>query len=256
MHQLRLFLIALQFLTRVPVPARIGWSPEWLSDSARYFPAVGAVVGAFGACVLGVASLLWPWPVAVGLSMLATIVLTGAFHEDGLADTCDALGGAVDRERALAIMKDSRLGTYGVVGLVALLGLKFASLTQMALPVASAALVVGHAASRAVAVTLIRWLPYAGDPEASKAKPLARAAALRGWWVAWLWPLVAAAIWPELAAAWSVAFIAAAIAGLLCAGWFMRRLGGITGDCLGAAQQIAELVFYLAILARWREVVM
>lgn len=251
MHQLRLFLIALQFLTRVPVPARIGWSPEWLSDSARYFPAVGAVVGAFGACVLGLASLWWPWPVAVGLSMLATLVLTGAFHEDGLADTCDALGGAVDRDRALAIMKDSRLGTYGVVGLVAVLGLKFAVLAQFVPALAAAALVVGHAASRAIAVTMIRWLPYAGDVDASKARPLARAAALRAWWVAWLWPLAVAAIWPELAREWVVAFVAAAVAGLACARWFMRRLGGITGDCLGAAQQIAELVFYLALLGRW-----
>ena len=118
LHELRLFFIALQFFTRLPVPRWVGYEPEWLHQSARHFPLVGALVGVVGAAVLWAALWLFPMPVAVVLSMVATVLLTGAFHEDGLADTCDALGGAVSRERALEIMKDTRIGSYGAIGLL------------------------------------------------------------------------------------------------------------------------------------------
>ena len=131
-HELRLFLIALQFLTRVPVPAWVGWREDWMNQSARHFPLVGAFVGAFGAAVFWGAAHLWSATMAVLMSMVATVWLTGAFHEDGLADTCDGLGGAVSRQRALEIMKDSRLGTYGTVGLLAVLALKAVALTGLA----------------------------------------------------------------------------------------------------------------------------
>ena len=117
-HELRLFLVAVQFFTRVPVPAWVGFSPVWLQASARHFPGVGLCVGMLGAAVLAGASGLTSPAVAVVLSMMATVVLTGAFHEDGLADTCDALGGHVSRARALEIMKDSRIGAFGAMALV------------------------------------------------------------------------------------------------------------------------------------------
>jgi adenosylcobinamide-GDP ribazoletransferase len=157
-HELRLFFVALQFLTRLPVPRWVGHEPEWLNQSARHFPLVGALVGAAGATVLWGAGTVFPPAVAVGLSMAATLVLTGAFHEDGLADTFDALGGAVSRERALAIMKDSRIGSYGATALVIVLGLKAAALAAMPLALAVPALLIAHTASRAAAVLLIRRL--------------------------------------------------------------------------------------------------
>ena len=134
-HELRLFLIALQFLTRVPVPAWVGWRDDWMNQSARHFPLVGACVGAFAVLVFWGAAHLWSALVAVLLSMVATVWLTGAFHEDGLADTCDGLGGAVSKQRVLEIMKDSRLGTYGTLGLLAVLAvlaLKAAALAGLA----------------------------------------------------------------------------------------------------------------------------
>ena len=124
LHELRLMAIALQFFTRVPVPARVGFEPAWLNASARHFPLVGLLVGAVAALALAVGSQALGTAIGVWLSIAATVWLTGAFHEDGLADTCDALGGAVSRERALEIMKDSRIGTYGAVGLLLVLGLK------------------------------------------------------------------------------------------------------------------------------------
>lgn len=253
-HGLRLFLVALQFLTRVPVPLGAAWQPEWLQQCARHFPGVGLLVGGFGALVLAAASALWPLPVAVLLSMAATVWLTGAFHEDGLADTCDGLGGTVSRERALQIMKDSRIGTYGAAGLVLVLLLKAAlllALAQQALAAVLVALPLAHALSRGAAVLLLRLLPYAGDAEQAKAKPLVQGIGTPGLAVAGLWmllALMAGARWlplPALLAA--VAALAMVLAGM--ARWLRRRLGGFTGDTLGAAQQVAELAVYLALAA-------
>jgi adenosylcobinamide-GDP ribazoletransferase len=246
-HELRLFAVALQFLTRCPVPSRLPFEPAWLQDSARHFPAVGLCVGGVGAAVLAAAAWVWPLPVAVGLSMAATVCLTGAFHEDGLADTCDALGGAVSRERALEIMKDSRVGGYAVLALVLVMGLKAASLISLGVAQGVPALVLGHAASRAAAVSLLRWLPYAGDIEAAKAKPLAQRISGAGWAAAWLWVLGAALLllpWAH-AGAIALALGSTALAAVTCAAWLRHRLGGFTGDTLGATQQFTELAFYL-----------
>jgi adenosylcobinamide-GDP ribazoletransferase len=196
-HEIRLFFIALQFLTRVPVPRWVGWQPEWLHHSARHFAAVGLVVGGAGALVLWAAAHLWPALVAVLLCMAATVWITGAFHEDGLADTCDGLGGAVTRERALAIMKDSRLGTYGAVGLLLVLALKAAALHTLAtrdLGATLAALPLAHAWSRGATVGLLRLLPYGGDVEHAKAKPLAQQVDGLGLVVALMWCVLAAAV--------------------------------------------------------------
>jgi adenosylcobinamide-GDP ribazoletransferase len=253
-HELRLFLIALQFLTRVPVPQWVGWTPQWMNDSARHFPGIGLLVGGVAALVLWAAALWWTALVAVLLSMAATVWLTGAFHEDGLADTCDGLGGAVDRERALTIMKDSRLGSYGAVGLLLVLALKAASLHGLVtrdLLATLAVLPLAHAWSRAAPVVLLRLLPYAGDAEHAKAKPMAQQVDGLAFGIALMWAVIAgvgaAVFLPALA--------------LLCAGlgvmgvtwwmsrWLRQRLGGYTGDTLGATQQFCEVAVYLAVMA-------
>ncbi|MEO8151438.1 MAG: adenosylcobinamide-GDP ribazoletransferase [Rhizobacter sp.] len=253
LHELRLFFTALQFFTRLPVPRWVGYQPEWLNDSARYFSLVGTCIGAVAAAVLWAATWLFPVSVAVGLSMLATVVLTGAFHEDGLADTCDALGGAVSRERALEIMKDSRIGTYGAVGLLLVLGLKATTLAALPLWWAMPALLLGHAASRTAAVALIRFVPYAGDVDQAKAKPLARRISGLGLVVACGWAsLVGALIVVWSPSSWEAVVLALGLTmlgGWACARWFLRRLGGITGDTLGATQQITELLMLLGWLA-------
>lgn len=254
-HELRLFCIALQFFTRVPVPAWVGWSPEWMHQSARHYPAVGLCIGAVGAAVLWGAAQVWPLPVAVGLSMAATVWMTGGFHEDGLADTCDGLGGAVGRERALTIMKDSRLGSYGALGLVGVLGLKAAALhgvVSAGLLSAVVATVWAHALSRVAPVALLWRLPYAGDPEHAKAKPMAQQISGGGLAVVLGWAVVVSA-----AAAWVLGDARPVLAGLLglagmtvwCGRWFRDRLGGFTGDTLGASQQLGELAALLGWLA-------
>ena len=255
-HELRLFLTALQFLTRVPVPAWVGFEPAWVNQSARHFPAVGLCVGAVAALVLAAGHALFTPVVAVGLSMAASVLLTGAFHEDGFADTCDALGGPVSRERALAIMKDSRIGAYGAVGLALMLGLKAATLASMPLALAVPALLFAHTASRAAAVMLIRWLPYAGDIAHAKAKPMAQRVDLIGVVVAWCWVLAVGAVivWhrPAQLVALSIALVIVGVGLMWCAHWLRRRLGGYTGDALGATQQITELLALLGWLAAMR----
>jgi adenosylcobinamide-GDP ribazoletransferase len=271
LHQLRLLAVALQFLTRLPVPALQGWRPEWLSLCLVYFPLVGALVGLLCGLVLVAAAAWWPPTVAVGVSMVFSVWLTGAFHEDGWADTCDALGGAVSRERALLIMKDSRIGTYGAVGLILMLGLKAAVLVALVSPLitelneaqtshvhqvllgwAWLGLIWCHAASRLVPVLISAVLPYAGDADHAKAKPLATqvgrrqalGAALTTVAVVaslWLWMWLNG--WPTgtLWRAMGYAAIGMALGGALVGRWLRQRLGGFTGDGLGASQQVAEL---------------
>ncbi|MDC8785788.1 adenosylcobinamide-GDP ribazoletransferase [Roseateles koreensis] len=255
-HQIRLFFIALQFFTRWPVPAWVGFEPAWLQQCARYFPVVGTVVGGVAALVLWVASWIWSPAVAVGLSLAASVVLTGGFHEDGWADTCDGLGGAVSREKALLIMKDSRIGSYGALGLVLMLGLKAACLIALLESdpmLALWATVWAHTASRAAPVALMHALPYAGDAEHAKAKPLATQAngATLSVALAWVLLLSGAVAWlaprevPLLCAGW----VAAGGATLAMQAWLEMRLGGYTGDNLGATQQVTELVSLLSFAA-------
>src|SRR5690606_8920596 len=131
-YQLELFFAALGFFTRIPVPAWVPWSPERLNHAARYFPLVGWVVGGVGAGAFLAFALVLPASLAVILSMAVTIRLTGAFHEDGWADTCDGLGGGWDKAQVLTIMKDSRIGSYGTVGVVLMLLAKAAALVELA----------------------------------------------------------------------------------------------------------------------------
>jgi len=251
---MRLFLVALQFLTRLPV--RLSrFEPGWLNDCVRHFPLVGALVGTVGAAVLLGASHLWPAWVAAVLALAATVALTGGFHEDGLADTFDALGGVVPRDKALAIMKDSRIGSYGALALGLSLLLRAALLAVLAArPMlgAVAALLASHALARASAVGVMVSLPYGGDAEHAKAKPLALAVAPRNFVIALSWcgllmvALAACGVYlPKLGAA----AVAAAVVALLMRQWLKRRLGGYTGDGLGATEQLAEIAVLLAFTA-------
>ncbi len=246
-RELEYFFGAVRFFTRLPVPGWVGHSAEALNHSARYFPAVGLLVGGIGALVYWLALHLWPQPVAVLLSMAATLYATGGFHEDGLSDTADGLGGGWDKQRILDIMKDSRVGSYGVVALVlALLG-KFVLLTLLDSALVPWALLAGHALSRFCATALLATMDYVRDDASSKAKPLATRMSGSALLIALCFavaPLAALPCWKALAGA-----MLAAVATLWLAHKFRLWLGGYTGDCLGATQQLAEIGFYLGLVA-------
>lgn len=245
-RELRLFLCAMQFLTRLPVPALKDFAPEWITASARYYPLVGQVVGALSGLMLVFAAKAWGGAVPAVLALATGILATGAFHEDGLADTADGLGGGRDKAARLAIMKDSRIGAYGALALVLAVALKTAALAQIAMAMA---LVAGHGAARAAAVIAMAALPYAGDPEAAKYKPVPHGVGIGSVIVALLfasWPFV---VFPMQQMIPAVA--CGAILALIMALAARRLIGGVTGDVLGAIEQMFEIGFFLGAVARW-----
>ena len=250
-REIEYFFAALRFFTRLPVPAWVGHSSEQLNHAARYFPLVGVIIGAIGAAVTLAALRLWPAPLAVLLGMAATLLATGAFHEDGLADSIDGFGGGWTREQMLTIMKDSRIGSYGAIGIGLVLLAKFEALVVLATvspaPSFFAMLVAGHAASRFAATTLIFALDYARDDASSKSKPLATRMGKGELAVAGFFGLGPCLLLPPTQV--MVALLLVTAVTLLAARYFVKRIGGYTGDCLGATQQLAELAFYLGMAA-------
>jgi len=251
MQQLRLFFVALQFFTRLPIPRWVGFEQDWLQHASRYFPLVGLVVGAIGAGVYAAAALVLPAPVAAVLSTAATIYATGAFHEDGFADACDGLGGGMTRARVLEIMQDSRVGAYGAIGVVCMLGAKLAALAMLPPWTAVGALLLAHPLSRLCATALIWRMAYARAE--GKAKPLAERMTTTEFCIAAFTVAIVATALLASGVLMPHALLAALTASALAAWWlarkFKRRIGGYTGDCLGAVQQLSEASAYIAILA-------
>src|SRR3989344_2646677 len=237
MQALRHYLLAVQFFTRIPVTGRladwVGYSPAMLRASAAHFPGIGWLAALLSTGVY--AALHWalaPNPltpaVAAVFCTIATVLMTGGFHEDGLADVADGLGGSADRERALDIMKDSRIGAFGAMALVL---------------------------ARFWPLLIVRSLPHVGDTARSKSKPLADQISGGALLAAFLWCFMPLALVYQAQSA--IYFIASVLCSALAAAWmarwFARRLQGFTGDCLGATQQVSEIGFYLgaALALRW-----
>ncbi len=261
MNFIRHYLIALQFFTRIPVTGRlaswVGFSPAMLRASAAHFPGVGWLIGGVSAA-LG-ALLLQRLPqqdlsalVVAVLVTVASVLLTGAFHEDGLADVADGLGGSSERNRALMIMKDSRVGAFGALALVLVVASKVSLLALIGAIDGSAlcwGLFLAHVASRTFPLFLIRAMRHVGDDAGSKSKPLAEQISGTNLALAIAWLLVALALahWRAPGLALLLPMVAATLAWLLMWRWFQRRLQGFTGDCLGATQQVCEVAFYLGL---------
>lgn len=243
-RELALFFCAAQFLTRIPVPPLRDFEPDWTARASRYFPLVGLVVGALCALVFVGAHQVWGGGIAAVLALVAGVLATGGFHEDGLADTADGLGGGTTRARRLAIMKDSRLGTYGVLALGLVLALKAAALARLPPDVAAWGLVAAHAGGRGAAVVAMALLPYVGDARSAKWKPahgpalaeVLAAVAIAGLPMA-LSPdgVVMMGLVLGLGAAAFLAFLA------------RRLIGGQTGDVLGGIEQVFEAGFLLGL---------
>lgn len=255
--QWRYFVLAVGFFTRLPVPAVPNFQEADLNHAARYFPLVGLLVGLLAAVVWWLAGLLLPPALAVLCSMAATIYLTGAFHEDGLADSADGLGGGMDRARKLEIMQDSRLGSYGAITLVGILLFKFQALSSLTPAILPFAMIAGHALSRLAAVYLMATASYVRS--VGKSKPLATTLTRQDMVYASVFGLIC---WLGFCLMLGVNHSAMAagrfllITGLPVLGiwWWWRRLilrhlQGYTGDTLGATQQLTELAFYLGLLA-------
>jgi adenosylcobinamide-GDP ribazoletransferase len=248
------FLNALRFMTIVPVtPSSDAGEPDWLSRCVKYFPLVGIGVGLVSAIVLLMANTIWDPMVASLLAVAASIAVTGALHEDGLADTADGLGGGWTVEKRLAIMKDSRIGTYGVIALAFGIALRVGALAELPVWAGAAALIAGHAAARVTPALVMNSLSYAGDTAAMKVSYADAPVCANELWFASI--VTACALVPlAFVSIWSVAsglLLGAALAAALAA-WAYKLIGGYTGDILGAVEQMFEIGFLLGAAAAIR----
>lgn len=253
----RYFLLAVGFFTRIPVPQQVDFDEQELNEASKYFPLIGIIVGFIGACAYLLSAAFLPLSIAVLFSMLATIYVTGAFHEDGLADSADGMGGGWNREQILTIMKDSRLGTYGAIALFLALFAKFQLLNSLNSEWIPIALMVGHAISRLAAVWVMATLNYA--KQSGKAKPLATEISGYSLLIAnvfGLMPMMFVIIllvinhYPIVEIA--IFILMTGLPMMLSWVWWQtkvkRWLEGYTGDTLGAMQQITELAFYFGLV--------
>ena len=246
------FLTAILFFTRIPCPKWVGHSSEMLNKSNRYFSLVGILIGSIAALIYYLASFIFTVEIAIILSMISSIWATGAFHEDGFADTCDGFGGGWTKDKILTIMKDSRLGTYGVVGLFSILILKFSAIQALSLSTINIPLLIisGHAVSRFIATILLYTHPYVRDIDSSKIKPTTTQMSTKSLVISFFFGVLPLFFFENH-------WVFLSLLPLIITYWYLARffkkwIGGQTGDCAGALQQVAEVVFYLFILVLWK----
>ncbi|MEO6300296.1 MAG: adenosylcobinamide-GDP ribazoletransferase [Paracoccaceae bacterium] len=247
--ELPAFLLALQFLTRLRLPVEVDYAPAAMRDSPRWYPAVGVVVGILTGVLYWASAGLFTPVLAALIAVAAGVILTGALHEDGFADACDGLGGTQPRERVLEIMRDSRIGTYGVLGLGLMIAGKVATLSALPVGAVPFVLIAGHTASRMSMLWVMASSDYVRDQGAGSGvsggvdQPTMVTALV----------VTGLALVPVLFVVPVMALLMG-LAGLAAGHFAMRRrfearLGGYTGDCLGAVQQCSEIGFYLGVLA-------
>jgi adenosylcobinamide-GDP ribazoletransferase len=259
-QELRIFFTALMFYTRIPCPKWVDHDPSYINKATRYFPLIGYIVASISFLVFLGANYLFGSPIAILVSLASGILVTGAFHEDGFADVCDGFGGGWTKVKILEIMKDSRVGAYGAVGIVLILILKFLALQELfALPLPNEYsnlklmglfFVVYHALARLTAITIVFTESYAREGEDSKAKPIAQAYTYKEVLGAFIFGLVPLLLLSYVLT-WNIMLV---LIPLFLTSFFMIRyfnkwIQGYTGDCLGAVEQLAEVVTLLGLIA-------
>jgi adenosylcobinamide-GDP ribazoletransferase len=253
--ELDYFYAALMFYTRIPVPKSALHSQSVLDSSRKYFPLIGIIIGFIAAAIFLIVNQVFAAALSIAISMAFSLLATGAFHEDGFADSCDGLGGGWSKEQVLTIMKDSRLGTYGAAGLIFILGIKFLALLDIAESddtlLFLAACVAAHTLSRMLSSSMIDWFDYVQDIDSSKIKPMTeQTLAANGKLLSVVITSVPIILLAGMA---PVATLIACLASSAIALGFMAyaryRIGGYTGDVLGAIQQLSEVTFYLSLAA-------
>lgn len=262
-HQIKIFLTAVMFYTRIPCPSWVDHSAEYINKCTRYFPLIGWIVGGFFGVVYVIFSLIFPVSIALILSMIAGILLTGAFHEDGFADVCDGFGGGWTKEKILTIMKDSAIGVYGGIGLISMLFLKYNAILSINPAISNPFLVIlffvsAHSLSRFMAVIIIFTDSYVREDELSKAKPIAKQMRVKDFITALffgIFPYILLLVcFGSVFQVYSLILLPLVLlsAVVYLRKYFKKWIGGYTGDCLGATQQITEVLFYLILTISWK----
>lgn len=246
-QSIHVFFNALVFYTRLPAPQWVQYNSDNLNRASAYFPLMGILVASISYGAFHLAHMIFPMELSILISMAVSLLVTGAFHEDGFADLCDGFGGGWSQADILRIMKDSRLGTYGVSGLFFMLALKWTSLTTIDASQLFLSLIIAHSLSRAWSISLIAVLPYVQADSQSKAKPIAQKWHAKDLLLAWFWALLPLLFIPLTSTFFLL--LTGAIAMWLIRHWFNQRLQGYTGDALGASQQIQEILIYFVLIA-------
>ncbi|NQX85828.1 MAG: adenosylcobinamide-GDP ribazoletransferase [Flavobacteriaceae bacterium] len=248
--QIHIFFNALSFFTRIPPPKWVVFSKEHNKKSIRYISLIGLLVGLVGALVYYGFGMLVPKSIAILLSIVSTIYITGAFHEDGFADVCDGFGGGWTKEKILAIMKDSQIGAYGAIGLILLLLIKFIALVELPSAILPLVIISGHAISRFMAAILVYILPYVSSSETSKSKTVAESKDMWSLFVNLGFVLIPLLFFETK---WILLTLMPAFFGMLfLARKFKKWIGGQTGDCAGATQLFCEVIFYISVIVLWK----
>jgi adenosylcobinamide-GDP ribazoletransferase len=263
--QIHIFFTALMFYTRIPCPKNIDHNPDYLNKASRYFPLVGWIVGGVCFGVYYLASFVFSIEIALILSMIAGVLTTGAFHEDGFADVCDGFGGGWTKEKILIIMKDSAIGAYGAIGLVLLFLLKFQSLIQLMNTIQNIQFTIynsqftifllfisAHSVSRLAAISIVFTHQYSREDASSKSKPIAQNFTWKELVGAFFFGLLPLAILSFFQWQLLLVLLPVFVARFFLARYFQKWIDGYTGDCLGATQQVCEVIFYLSIIAIWK----
>lgn len=250
--QVHYFLTAILFFTRIPCPKWVDHSPEILNKSNRYFSLVGILVGSFSALIYYLATYVFSIEIALILSLISSVWITGAFHEDGFADVCDGFGGGWTKNKILTIMKDSRLGTFGVIGLISIVSVKILSLYNLNqlnkhIPLI---LISGHAISRFIATILIYTHEYVRDIDSSKIKPTTKQMSTKSLIISAFFGVLPLFFFQDVKV--FGVLIPLLLTYLYMGKFFKKWIGGQTGDCAGALQQVAEVVFYLSLIIIWK----
>lgn len=242
-NQARIFLAAVMYYTRIPCPAWADHSDWHREKSAVYLPLIGWIAGGSSAVVFWMASQLFPVSLSLVFAIAASVLVTGAIHEDGFADACDGFGGGWTREQVLDIMKDSRIGTFGVVGIVFILAFKYLILIQFPTAVVPVLFIAGHSLSRIAPVSLMQYMDYARNKNEGKVAALKLDTAELG--IAFTWGILPLTLFGQWI--YAVLIVPVLLTAFLMGLYFRKKIHGYTGDCLGAAQQVSEVVFYLSV---------
>jgi len=258
--ELHIFFTCLMFYTRISCPKNIDHNPEYLNKATRYFPFIGWIVGSISFIAFYVFSLFLSTETAVILAIIASVLTTGAFHEDGFADVCDGFGGGWTKEKILIIMKDSAIGAYGAIGLVLLFLVKFKLLSEAILLLSIQndyflvylLFISAHSISRLAAISIIFTHEYSRDDATSKSKPIAKNHSWKEVFGAFLFGLIPMLVLSYFNYKILLAIIPVFITRYFLARYFQKWIDGYTGDCLGATQQVCEVIYYLSILFLWK----
>jgi len=259
-REIHIFFTSIMFYTRIPCPKWVDHDPKLINLSIRYFPLMGWIVGGISSLVFYFVGTYVSFPTAIILSLATSVLITGAFHEDGFADTCDAFGGGWTKKKILEIMKDSRLGTYGVIGLFLLMSLKivllyeFYSVVRQDVVTVVLFFITCHAISRFIASIFVFTHEYARDTADSKAKPVAEQTSLNNLFVGLLWTLIPLCILTYTTGIYwfFILYLPGMLVKYFLARYFKKWIGGYTGDCLGATQQAVEVMSYLVMIMIWK----